>query len=251
MHAAFKDNIWGVDLADMQLLSRCNKGIRFLLCVIDIFSKYAWVAPLKDKKGVSIVTSFQSILKQSNRRKPNKILVDKGSEFYNVSFKKWLRDNIVMYLTNNERKSVVAERFIRTLKSEIYKHMTSISKNVYIDKLDDIVNGYNNTYHTTIKLKPIDVKDNTYINIDKETNDKDPKFKVGDRVSISEYKNIFAKGYTPNWSEEVFVIKKVKNTVPWTYVINDLNGEEIMETFYEKELQKTSQEEFRIENVIK
>ena len=124
--------------------------------------------------------------------------------------------------------------------------MTSISKNVYIDKLDDIANEYNNAYHTTTKMKLIDVKDNTYINTDKETNDKDPKFRVGDRVRISKYKNIFAKGYTPNWFEEVFVIKKVKNTVPCTYVINDLNGEEIMGTFYEKELQKTSQEKFRI-----
>ena len=198
VYAGFKDNIWGVDLADMQLLSRYNKGIRFLLCVIDIFSKYACVAPLKDKKGISIVTAFQSILKQSNR-KPNKIWVDKGSEFYNASFKKWLQDNdILMYSTNNEGKSVVAERFIRTLKSKIYKHMTSISKNVYIDKLNDIVDKYNNTYHITIKMKPIDVKDNTYINTDKEINNKDPKFRVGDCVRVSKYKKTFAKGYTPN-----------------------------------------------------
>ena len=129
--------------------------------------------------------------------------------------------------------------------------MTSISKNMHIDKLDDIVDEYNNTYHTTIKMKPADVKDNTYINADKEINNKDPKFKVGDHVRISKYKNIFAKGYMPNWSEEVFVIKKVKNTVPWTYVINDLNGEEITGTFYEKELQKSNQEEFRIEKVIR
>ena len=251
VYSAFKDNIWGVDLADMQLLSKYNKGIRFLFCVIDIFSKYAWVVPLKDKKGISIVKAFQIILKQSNR-KPNKIWVDKGFEFYNAYFKKWLRDNdIVMYSTHNEGKSVVAERFIRTLKSKIYNYMTSVSKNVYIDKSDDIVDKYNNTYHTTIKMKPIDVKDNTYINADKEINNKDPKFKVGDRVRISEYKNIFAKGYMPNWSEEVFVIKKAKNTVPWTYVINDLNGEEITGTFYEKELQKTNQEEFRIEKVIR
>ena len=182
----------------MQLLSRFNKGIRFLLCVIDIFSKYAWVVPLKYKKGVSIAAAFQSILKQSNR-KPNKIWVDKGSEFYNASFKKWLQDNDnVMYSTNNEGKSVVAKRFISTLKSKIYKHVTSISKNVYIDKLNDIVDEYNNTYHTTIKIKPIDVEDNTYINTDKEINNKDPKFKVGDRVRISKYKNIFAKGYTRN-----------------------------------------------------
>ena len=251
VYSTFKDNIWGVDLAYMQLLSKYNKGIRFL-CVIDIFSKYAWVVPLKDKKGTSIVKAFQIILKQSNSRKPNKILIDKGSEFYNAYFKKWLQDNdIVMYTTHNEGKSVVAERFIRTLKGKIYKYMTSISKNVYIDKLDDIVDEYNNTYHTAIKMKPIDVKDNTYINASKEINNKDPKFKVGDHVRISKYKNIFTKGYMPNWSEEVFVIKKVKNTYPWTYVINDLNGEEIIGTFYEKELQKTNQEEFRVEKVIR
>ena len=192
--------------------------------------------------GISIVKAFQIILKQPNSRKPNKIWVDKGSEFYNASFKKWLQDNdIVMYSTHNEGKSVVVERFIRTLKSKIYKYMISVSKNVYIDKLDDIVDEYNNTCHTTIKMKPADVKDNTYINADKEINNKDPKFKLGDRVRISKYKNIFTKGYyMPNWSEEVFVIKKVKNTVPWTYVINDLNGEEIIGTFYEKELQKTN-----------
>ena len=235
----------------MQLLSRCNKGIRFLLCVVDIFSKYAWVVPLKDKKGITIVKAFQSILKQSNR-KTNKIWVGKGSEFYNAYFKKWLQDNdIVMYSTHNEGKSVAAERFIRTLKSKIYKYITSMSKNVYINKLDDTVDEYNNIYPTTIKMKPIDVKDNTYINTSKKINYKDPKFKVGDRVRISKYKNIFAKRYMPNWSEEVFVIKKVKNTVPWTHVINDLNGEEIIGTFYEKELQKTNQEEFRIKKVIK
>ena len=123
----------------MQLISKCNKGFRFLLCIIDIFSKYAWVVPLKDKKGVGIVNAFQSILKKSNRKR-NKIWVDKGSEFCNSHFKKWLKDNnIEMYLAHNEGKSVVAERFIRTIKNKIYKYMTSISKNGYINKLDDIV----------------------------------------------------------------------------------------------------------------
>ena len=138
------------------------------------------------------------------------------------------------------RKSVVAKKFIRTLKTKIYKYITSISKNVYIEQLDDIVNEYNNIYHKTIKMKPVDVKDNTYIDFKKEVNDKDPKFKVGDHVRISKYKNIFAKEYTPNWSEEIFMIKKVKNTVPWTYVINHLNDNEIIGTLYEKELQKTN-----------
>ena len=235
----------------MQLISKFKKGFTLLLCVIDIFSKYAWVVLLKDKKGVSIVNAFQKILDDS-KGKPNKIWVDKGSEFYNSSFKKWLQgNNIDMYSTHNEEKSLVAEKFIKTLKNKIYKYMTSVSKNVDINKLDNIVDEYNSTYHRTIKMKPIDVKDNTYINIDKEVNDNDHKFKVGDHVKISKYKNIFAKGCSQNWSEKVLAIKEIKNTVPWTYVISDLNGEQITGTFYEKELQKTNQEEFRIEKVIK
>ena len=194
-------------LADMQLISKFNKGFRLLLCVIDIFSKSAWVVPLKDKKGVSIVNTFQNILNDSNR-KSNKVWVDKGSKFCNNSFKKWLKDNdIKMYSIHNKGKSVVAERFIRII---------IVSKNVYIDKLDDMVGEYNNTYHRTIKVKPVDVKDNTFIDFKKEVNDKVSKFKVGDHVRISKYQNVFAKGYTPNWPEEDFIISKIKNTVPWT-----------------------------------
>ena len=130
VYSQFKDNIWGVELADMQSLSRKNKGIEYLLCAIDLYSKYAFVIPLKDKKGVSIVHAFNKIIKQSNR-KPNKIWVDQGGEYYNDIFKKWLLDNdIIMYSTYNEGKSVVAERFIRTLKNKLYKHMTATGKNV-------------------------------------------------------------------------------------------------------------------------
>ena len=156
-----------------------------------------------------------------------------------------------MHSVHIEGKSVVPERFIRTLETKIDKYMTSVSKNMYIDKLDDIVNEYNNSYHRTIKMKPVDVKDNAYIDSSKEVNDKGSKFKVGDHVRLSKYKKIFTKGYTPNWSEEVFVIKEVKDTVPWTYVITDLNGEEIIGKFYEKEFQKTNQQTFRIETIIK
>ena len=192
VYSGFRDNIWGADLAYMQLISKFNKLFRFLLCVIDIFSKYAWVVPLKDKKGVSIVNAFQKILEYLNR-KPSKIWVDKGSECYNNSFKKWFKDNdIEMYSIHNEGKPVAAERFIRTFKTKIYKYTTSVSKNVHIDKLDNIVDEYNNTYYNrTIKMKPADIKDNTYIDFKKGVNDKDPKFKVGDRVRIFKYKNIF------------------------------------------------------------
>ena len=149
-----------------------------------------------------------------------------------------------MYSTQNERKPVVAERFFKTLKNQIYEHITSISKNVYIDKLDDRVNEYNNTYNEIMKMKPIDVKGNTYINSIKDLN---PKFQALDHVGIT--KTFFAKEYTPNWSEEVFVIKNAKNTVPRTYVINDLNGKEIFRIFYEKKLQKTNEQKIRIEKV--
>ena len=142
--------------------------------------------------------------------------------------KSWLQGNdIEMCSTNNEGKSVVAKRFIRTLKNKIYKYMTAVSKNLCVDKLDDILNKYNNTYHSTIKMKPVDVKLSTYNDFFKKNKD-DPKFKVCDHVKIAKYKNIFAKGYTPNWAEEVSEIKKIKNTVPWIYVISDINGEEIV-----------------------
>ena len=153
------------------------------------------------------------------------------------------KNNIEMYSTNNEVKPVVSQRFIRTLKNTIYKYMTSVSKIVYIDKLDDIVDDeYNNTYHRTTKMKPVDVKAGSYVEYNVNYNDKDPKFKIGDHLRISKHKNIPAQGYIPNSSEEMFVIIKTKNTVPWPYVINDFNGEEIIGIFYEKELQKTNLE---------
>ena len=238
VYSQFKYNIWGVDIADTQSLSTKNKGIKYLLCAIDLFSKYAFAIPLKHKKGISIVNAFNKIIKQSNR-KPNKIWVDQGSEFYNRVFKKWLSDNdIIVYSTFNEGKSVVAERFIRILKNKLYKHMTTTAKNVYYDVLDDIVNEYNNSKHNTIKMKPIDVKNNKIIYIDKH-NEKDSRFKVGDRVRISKFKNTFAKGYTPNWSREIFIVNKINDTVPYTYNLKDLNEEEIIGSFYDRELQKT------------
>ena len=216
VYSSFKDNIWSVDLADMQLISKFNKGTKYLLCVFDLFSKYTWVVPLKDKKGASIVNAFQKILK----RKPNKIWVDHDSEFYNNFFKKFSKNNdIEMYSTHNEGKSVVAKRFIRTLKNKIYKHMTTIGKNVYFNVLDDIVDKYNNTYHRAIKMKPKDVTDDSFAECSEEFNKKDPRFKIGDNVRISKYKNTFANDYTP----------------------------EIVGSFYEKELQKTDQKEFGIE----
>ena len=200
-----------------------------------MYGLFVW----KTKKRHSNYKAFQKILDESNH-KPNKIWVDKGSEFYNRSMKSWLekKKTIEMCSIHNEGQSAVAEIFIRTLKN----NMTSRSKNVYIDTLDYTVNKYNNTYHRTIKMKPVDVKSSIYADFNKESNKEGPKFKVHDNVRVSKYKNIFAKDYVPNWSEDVFVIKKCKNIVPWTYVANIL---------YEKELQKTNQKEYRIEKAIK
>ena len=168
VYSSFKDKIWGVDLADMQLISKYNKGTRYLLCVIDLFSRYAWVIPLKDKKGESIVEGFENILDDSNR-KPN----NHGSEFYNNKLKKFLKENdIEMYSTHNEGKSVVAERFIKTLKNKIYKHMTTIGESVYFNDLDDIVKKYNNTVHSSITMKPKDVTDDSFAEYSEETNKK-------------------------------------------------------------------------------
>ena len=179
MRSSFKDNIWGADLADMQLISKYKKVVRYILCAIDLLSKYAFVVPLKDN-----VNAFQSIL-DSSKRKPNKIWVDQGSEFYNTQFKKWLKDNETeMYSTYNEGKSVVAERFIRTLKNKIYKHKTAVLKSVYFDVLNDIVDEYINTYHRTIKMKPMNVKSDSFAEYNEESNEKDLKFKVGDHVRI-------------------------------------------------------------------
>ena len=209
----------------MQSLNKYNEGINYFLCAFDLFIKNASVVPLKDRKGTSIVNAF----------KPNKIWVDQGSEFYNNSFKDFLKiNNIEMYSTYNEGKSVVAERFIRTLKNKIFKHMTAISKNVYFDVLDDIVNKYNNTVNRTIKMKPADGTSDSYPKYNEDSNKKGPKFTIGDHVRISKYKNIFAKGSTPNWSEEVFVVIKIKKKIPWAPVISDLNDEPIAGRFYEK-----------------
>ena len=146
-----------------------------------------------------------------------------------------------MYSTYNLGKSVVAARFIRTLKNKIFKYMIAISKNIYFDALDDIVNKYDDTVQRTIKMKPINVTSDSYAEYNENSNKKVPKFKFGDYVTISKCKNISAKGYVPNWSDKVFVVSKIKNTFPWIYAFSDFNGEPITGSFYENELQKTSQ----------
>ena len=162
------------------------------------------------------------------------------------------RNDIEIHSTHNELKPAVAEKFMRKFKNEIYKYITSVLKNVYTNnELDDIVNKCNNRYHIAIKMKSFDIETCTYVDFDIEKDDADPKFKVDDHIRISKYKNIFAKDCIPNCSEEVTVIKKLKNTVPMKYLVTYLHEKKVVETFYEKELQKTNQTVFRVKNEIK
>ena len=207
IYSSFKGNIWGCWISWYAIIKQMQQGIKYLLQAIDLFGKYARVVFLKSKRRISIVNTFPKVLDRSNR-KPNKIWVDQWGEFYNNFFKRVLKiNNIEMYSTYNKGKSVIAERFIKTLKNKIFKHMRAISKNVYLGVLDDIVNKYNNTVHRTIKMKAIDVKSDSYTKYNEDSNEKDLKFRVVDRHWISKYKN---------WWEEVFVVSKIKNTVPWT-----------------------------------
>ena len=215
------------------VLIKYNKEIKYLLCAIYLFSKYAWVVPLKDKKRITIANAFQKII--SKEKRPNKIWVDQAGEFYSELFKRFLKiNNIEMYSTYNKGKSVVTDRFTRALKNKIFKQMAAVSKNVYFDVLDNIVDKFNNTVHRSIKMKTFDVKSDSSAEYNEDSNFTKPKFKVGDRIRISKYKNIFAKVYTQNWSEEVFLVSKIKNTILWIYVIRELNCEKIAFKFFVK-----------------
>ena len=245
------DKIWAADLADMKAFSKENDGFTFILLVIDIFSKYGWMMPLKNKEGKTVATALKKIFKE---RKPEKMWVDKGKEFYN----KDVKELVTLYSTENEEKSSIVERWIRTMKEKMWKYFTDNNSYRYLDILPDLVKEYNNTKHSSIKITPVEAskKKNeltVWRNLYPDRHQRieiNPKFSVGDRVRISRKKAIFEKGYTTRWTEEVFTITGIQETNPVTYKIADLNGEEIKGTFYEPELQKTKQQVFRIEKII-
>ena len=236
------DEIWAADLVGMQMLSKWNKGIKYLLMVIDVFSKYGWIKPPKDKKTETVSKAFDEMFK-SSKRLPKMLWTDKGSEFISKHFKEFLKTKgIKLYHTENEEKSSVDERWNKTMKNRMWKMFTVNNNTVYWDKIDKLVNDYNNARHSSIKMTPVEASkkkneskvwnnlhgDLIYLKPGK------PKFSIGDRVRISKYKRqVFDKGYTPNWTEEIFVIDKVLPTKPVTYSIVDLMGEAIEGSFYE------------------
>jgi len=249
------DEIWAADLIDMQSFAEYNDGFKYLLSVVDIFSKYGWIVPLKDKSGKSVSQAFEKIF-TSSERKPKKLWVDKGKEFYNKDVQKLVE----LYSTENEEKSCIIERWNRTMREKMFKYFTANSTRRYIDVLDSIVARYNDTRHSSIKMSPKEasMKKNktivwTNLNSINNLNSEPikPKFSVSDKVRITKKKTTFEKGYTPRWTEEVFTVTQVQYTDPPTYKISDYNGEEIQGTFYEQELQKTTQEIYRIEKIIR
>ena len=202
--------------------------------MIDVFTKYAWVKPPKDKKGKTVLNAFIKIVNESNC-KPNKLWVNQ-EKFCNRFMQTWFDNNdILMYSTHNEGKSVIAERFIKTLKAKVYKKMAANNNKSYLAYLNKLVDQYNNTYHCSIGKKPFDV-DYSDLTGENETNPKAPKVKVDDRVRKIKYKNIFSKGYTENWSRDILIIDSVLKFSRWMYKIKDLNREKIIGSFYEKEL---------------
>ena len=251
------DDIWSCDLVEMQEWSKENEGFRYMLNVVDVFSKYAWSIPMKDKTALTTLNAFKQIV-ESSKRTPKHIWVDQGKEFYNKHMDEWIKENnIIRYSTYGEHKSAVVERFNRTLKTNMWKRFTAENTRNWINMLDKLLLNYNNKFHSTIKMTPTEAskqKNKTQVLENKiylEHGNENPKFKVGDKVRISRVKGLFEKGYLPNWSEALYIVDTVKKTNPYTYTVRDMNGEEVLGSFYTEELQKSTQEVFRIEKIIR
>ena len=254
------DHIWGIDLITMIKYSKQNNNYKYILTVIDFFSKHSWYYPLKNKNYNEIINSFKDIFKKS-KRKPNFIQSDEGSEFTNKQVQKFFNDNnIKWYHTyNRDIKCSIYERFNRTILNKIYKNFTLNNNTIWIKDLNKLVKEENNSYHRTIKMKPIDASKKSNENIVRknynfEITDKKPKFSIGDKVRVSLLKNTFEKGYTSNWSEQIYVIDDIKTSNVHYYYLKDLNGEKLDGSFYQEELLKTNMKDndlYIIEKIIK
>ena len=254
------DQQWQMDLADMQSMQKFNDGYHYLLVCIDVFSKYAWVVPLKNKTGPSLVEALKIIL--TSGRKPEKIITDQGTEFFNKHFKALLKDkDIELYNTYNETKASIVERLIRTLKTRMWRYFTAKKTMRYIDILPDLVYSYNHTVHRSIKMRPTDVTVDNEKQIWHTLYDDDDdgekhvkyKFKIGDQVRIRKIKRTFEKGYLPNFSKEIFTISKQVPCYPSVYKLKDYDGKELKGTFYEKKLKKVIKPDsvYEVEKILK
>lgn len=250
------DDLWQADLVDMRAYSRMNSGNQYILTVIDVLTKYAWAQPIKNKQAKTVVAAFNKIL--LDNRKPKNLQTDDGKEFFNNEFKNFItKHDINHYSTYSVMKASVVERWNRTLKNDMWKMFTLHGNYKWLNSLQELVNNYNNRIHRTIKMKPADVTPkiakqllkSVYSNIKVAG---PSRFKAGDYVRISKYKSIFAKGYTPNWTTEIFQITKVQQTNPATYLLKDSSGNDIYGGFYEQELLPTKNSDvYLVEKVLR
>ena len=251
------DNIWTMDLLDLQKLSRVNRNFKYILVVLDVFSRFAWARPLKSKGGECVKTALQNII-ETSERKPHKVWSDNGSEFYNSKVGElFKRYDIKLYSTHNEPKATIAERFIRTLRGKIESNFILTQTTVWFDILPELLREYNQSYHRSIGMSPEDAtKPENYVKVfkrlyPKQKEDTRPTLNIGDKVRISIHKRLFEKGATANWSEEIFEISKIVRAKPTVYHIIDLDGEEVKGSFYKEQLQKTNQNIYRIDRIIR
>ena len=246
-----------IDLVDMQTYSDVNRGFKYLLTVIDVFSEYAWAIPIKNKSAEEVTKAMDTILTKD--RHPKKIQADQGTEFFNSCFTKLLKKyNIHLYYTFSNLKASIIERFNRTLKSMMWKKFTLNGNYKWIDLVSDLVDRYNDTKHRTIQMKPKDVSEKHEKTLLRRYKAMEPKFvkkarfKIGDKVRVSKIKHVFEKGYTPNYTTEIFTITKVKKTKPVTYLLKDYQDNPITGCFYEQELCKTKYPDvYIVEKIIR
>ena len=247
------DDQWQADLLDVSKVESDNDGVHFLLTCIDVFSKFAWIVPLKNKSAEEVVAGMKSILNGTKRR-PRKLHTDKGSEFVNKQFKKLLKDEKIHYFhtENDEMKASIAERFNRTIKGRIWKFLTARHTHRYIDLLQKFVISYNKSYHRSIGMSPnkvnksnaSTVRSKLYPTLPLERLDKKNLIEVGSAVRLNKTKRVFDKGYLPNWTKEVFTVVERLKTRPITYRVHDYNGSDIAGSFYREELQVVKRPEF-------
>ena len=250
------DVIWTADLVDMQSFSRSNKGVKYILMIIDVFSKYGWAIPLQTKTGPEVTNAFRDLWK--TQQSPQKLWTERGKEFYNKSMKDLLEKNKVqLYATGNEEKSSIVERWNRTVKRNMWKYFSANNTMNYIDILPNLIKKCNNTYHRSITCTPTRAPSSyqhvygTLYNRREDNVEVKPKFKVGNPVRILKKKKTFGKVFTPNWTEDLFIVKAVRLTKPITYNIKDPEGETIKGAFYQQERQKENQEVYRIDKVLR
>lgn len=252
------DETWQADLVEMQPYAKENKGYKYLLTVIDIFSKYAWAVPVKQKTGSEVASAMKSVLQQG--RIPKNLHTDRGKEFYNTSFQSLMKQyNINLYSTYSNLKASICERFNRTLKNKMWMQFSLRGKYKWLDILPELLTEYNNSKHRTIGMKPKDVSTENEAKVLKrfsrtdQEREKRAKFKVGDKVRVSKMKQVFEKGYTPNWSTEIFTVSQVVPTYPvFTYKLKDYQDQPIAGGFYEQELLKAKYSDvYLVEKVLK